>query len=394
MDKVIFHIDIDAFYASVEQNDHPEYRHQPVVVGALPGNRGVVSTCSYEARLYGIHSAMPISSAYRKCPNAIFLPVRMERYHDVSEKVMSILKEYTPDFQQVSVDEAFLDMTGTSRLFGPPEEVAKTIKKRIHNETGLIVSIGIGSNHFISKLASDYSKPDGLKIVSPQESKFFIEKLPLKRLWGVGEKTLQRLEEFNIQTTSQLKEIPLTLLKKMMGNSAGEYLHKAAHGEDPGVYRKEQKSRSISSERTMGKDTRDKDFLKRCFLELSQEITFRILNSEYSSSLVFIKIRYDDFSTHTAQKHYSGYFNASEELFSKAWELFLEKWDSSRAIRLIGLGLGKLEKSGTPIQQELFSQEDDKQKKMELAVFKIKKKINRNVITKASLLNKGNRKRE
>ncbi|MFP4443785.1 MAG: DNA polymerase IV, partial [Spirochaetia bacterium] len=234
--KIWFHIDMDAFYASVEQRDNPEYRTKPVIVGALPGQRGVVSACSYEARKFGVHSAMPISQASRLCPNGIFLPVRMHRYQEVSESIMMILKSYSPVIQQVSVDEAYMDMTGTERLFGKPADTARRLKTEITEAVGLIVSIGIAPNKFLAKLASDYDKPDGLYEVLPGTETEFLDRLPLKSLWGVGEKTRLRLKELNITAIPQIREIGERLLQNAMGKAAGTYLYRAAWGLDPGVH--------------------------------------------------------------------------------------------------------------------------------------------------------------
>ena len=254
---VIFHVDMDAFYASVEQNDHPEYRGKPVIIGARPGTRGVVSACSYEARKFGVHSAMPISRAYRLCPKGIYLPVRMKRYQEVSARIMELFGDFTPVVRQISVDEAFLDMTGTRRLFGDPEEAARAIKERVRTETGCTISIGIASNHYVAKMASEYGKPDGLYRVEEGREEEFLDKLRLGDLWGVGGKTLERLEELNITTVSRLREFSEGILSSMLGKAAGAYLYSAARGRNPGVFSEEPKSRSISNEITFPEDTRD-----------------------------------------------------------------------------------------------------------------------------------------
>jgi len=386
MARIIFHIDIDAFYAAVEQIDKPSLKGKPVIVGAKPGGRGVVSTCSYEARKYGVKSAMPISQAYRLCPNGIYLPVRMSRYLQVSKTVMHILKDYSPAFQQVSVDEAFLDMTGTERLFGPPKEVAQKIKKRIQRETGLTISIGIASNRYLAKLASEYGKPDGLFIVEKGSEVDFIDKLELKSLWGLGKKTLERLNELNITTIEQLRAYPLPLLSAVLGDAAGKYLYNAVRGIEVEIHEQETKSRSISSERTFQKDRRDLPGIKRTIMELSHEVMFRLLNDKYRSKTVTLKLRYADFTTVNIQKSLKHWVSSAEEFYGINLELLRKKWNKSRALRLIGVGLANLVPRESAEQQELFADAYDKKRKVEETVTEIRKKIGNTKLTKASLL--------
>ena len=243
MTPVHFHVDMDAFYASVEQQDNPQYRGKPVIIGASPRQRGVVSACSYEARKYGVHSAMPISQAYRRCPAGVYLPVRMKRYQEVSKQIMALFDRFTPRVQQISVDEAFLNMTGTERLFGPPRKTAEELKEEVRGKTGLTISVGVATNKFLAKIASDLEKPDGLCIVAPGKEEQFIMDLPLKNIWGIGKKTLERLEELNITTTATLKSFSKALLVSMLGKGAGEYLFQAARGKDPGIFREDPQSR-------------------------------------------------------------------------------------------------------------------------------------------------------
>jgi DNA polymerase-4 len=210
--NVIFHVDLDAFYASVEQIDNPSLQGKAVIVGALPGHRGVVSSCSYEARRFGVRSAMPVSQAARRCPQGVFVPVRMKRYLEVSQAVMRILERFSPDFRQISIDEAFMDMSGTQRLYGAPLATGKTVKEKVRRQTGLTLSIGIAANRYLAKLASEHSKPDGLHFVQPGEEISFLDGLSLGNLWGVGEKTRERLLELNITSVQGLREYPKDIL--------------------------------------------------------------------------------------------------------------------------------------------------------------------------------------
>ncbi|MBO4392775.1 MAG: DNA polymerase IV, partial [Spirochaetales bacterium] len=216
--KVFFHVDLDAFFASVEQRDNPEYRNKPLIIGQV-APRCVVSTCSYEARVYGVHSAMPTIQAQRLCPNGIFIPGDMHKYSRVSKQVMNILREYAPEMHQVSIDEASLDMTGTRRLFGPARQLAMKMKERVKSEIGITMSIGIAASPFIAKMASDYNKPDGLCLVSPGKEQVFIDAIGLKKLWGLGKSGLAMLNARGITTPEQVRQMDLPTLQKLIGNS-------------------------------------------------------------------------------------------------------------------------------------------------------------------------------
>ncbi|RKX75112.1 MAG: DNA polymerase IV [Spirochaetes bacterium] len=385
---VIFHVDLDAFYASVEQVDHPEYRGKPVIIGALPGTRGVVSACSYEARKFGVRSAMPISQAYRKCPSAIFLRVRMQRYQEVSCKIMELFEKYTPEVYQISIDEAFLDMTGTERLFGSPLDAARRIKEEVKEKTGLTISIGIAGNRYLAKLASDYKKPDGLYMVKEGEEEAFLDNLQVKDLWGVGKKTLERLEDLNIRSIPQLRQFSEALLKSIFGKAGGAYLYRAVRGIDPGIFRQEPGSHSISHEITFEADTRDREVIKKCLLELTHQVMFRMIKDCYRGKTVFLKLRYSDFTTITVQTTLRHFVNSAEELYSMAMQLLEKRWDRIRPIRLLGTGVSSLERADTPRQHELFEDEYDKKKKVEEAVYNIRRKMPGNIVIKASLLKK------
>ncbi|MDW7679709.1 MAG: DNA polymerase IV, partial [bacterium] len=222
MNKVILHIDMDAFFAAIEELDHPEYRGQPVIVGADPKagtGRGVVSTCNYKAREYGIHSAMPISRAYKLCPYAVYLSPRMSRYLEISQKIQAIFHEFTPIVEPLSIDEAFLDVTGCIRLFGEPITIAQQIKIRIHQQTGLTASIGIAPSKFVAKIASDLEKPDGLVFVAPEKVLDFLWGLPISKMWGVGKKTETKLRLMGVDTIGKLAKFPRDQIVKRLGKS-------------------------------------------------------------------------------------------------------------------------------------------------------------------------------
>ena len=381
----IFHVDLDAFYASVEQRENPDIAGKAVIIGASPGKRGVVSACSYEARKYGVHSAMPITIAERLCPNAVFLPVRMSLYQEVSSEVMEIFNAFTPEICQISIDEAFLDMTGTDRLFGSIEETGRLIKKEVKDKTGLAISIGAAETRFLAKLASDFGKPDGLYIVRAGEELDFLDRLDLKDIWGLGKKTLQRLGDLNINTVSDLRSFSENSLKTIFGQSAGTFLFKACHGIDIGMYSGETKSNSISNETTFQEDINDRDALERVLLELSHHVMFRTLKENKKSKSIAVKLRFSDFTSTTAQKTFSHYIHSAEEIYHHSIDLLKNRWNGSSAIRLIGVGLLSLEDGNKPEQPELFEDSFEKKKKVEKAVFQLKNKGEQ--ITKASLLN-------
>ena len=264
----VVHVDMDAFYAAVEQLDHPEYRGRPLIVGADPKagrGRGVVSTASYEARIFGVHSAMPISQAYRLCPQAIYLPVRMARYHEISERILAIFQRYTDVVEPVSIDEAFLDVTGSTQLFGPVEAMARQIKRDILREECLIASVGVAPNKFLAKLASDLSKPDGLLVLQTSEVEAFLHDLPVSRLWGVGKKTTHRLEALGLCTIGQVARWPPVRLTKRFG-SLGLHIWRLAHGIDERPVTPHRHAKSIGAETTFGEDTGQIEVLCRTLL--------------------------------------------------------------------------------------------------------------------------------
>ena len=381
---VILHVDMDAFYASIEQHDNPEYREKPVIVGAAPGHRGVVSACSYEARPFGIHSAMPINQAYRLCPQGVYLPVRMHRYQEVSRRIMAILAEYTPTLQQMSVDEAFLDLTGTRRLLGDPEDVGRTIKARVREETGLTISVGIAPSHYLAKLASEVDKPDGFYVVRPGQEADFVARLPLKAMWGVGKKMLARLHALGIETVAQLREYTREELAVELGAGAAHYLYAISRGVDPGLYSEARSSHSISGERTFEHDVTSPDALDRALLEIAHTCTFRLMDEGGHSRTVTLKLRLTDFTTFTLRRTLAHEVTSADELYRSARELLRSKWDRVTPVRLVGCGLGNVESGPPDGQQDLFDQSSEKRMKLEQAVYRLRRQGLR--VKKARLL--------
>lgn len=391
-DKTWFHVDMDAFYAAVEQHDNPEFRNKPVIVGARPGNRGVVAACSYEARAYGVHSAMPISKAYRLCPDGIYIKPRIERYSRISRIIMDIFTNFSPEVQQISIDEAFINMTGTEKLFGPPLEAGKKIKQAVLRQTGLTISTGIANSKFLAKLASDHDKPDGLYEIKPENALEFIDSSPLKKLWGIGSKTLTRLKEFGINTTRELRSVSIHDLESLFGKASSLYLYNAARAVDPGIYNSDAKSKSVSMERTFETDITDNDTIHSLLLDMSHSLMYRLLDNDYSSSTIQLKLRFSDFTTITVRRTLPAPVNSSCRLYECLSELLASRWDKREAIRLIGAGAMQIKKGTMPIQNELFETKKTKQRKFEQAIFNIKKRYSKNIISKARLLKAADKK--
>jgi len=390
---LIFHVDLDAFYASVEQRDDPSLKGRPVIVGAAPGRRGVVSACSYEARRFGIHSAMPISQAYRRCPQGVYLPVRMERYLEVSREVMKILSTFTPHMQQISVDEAFLDLTGTERLFGPARDTGARLKAEVRAGTGLAISVGIGPNKYLAKMATNAGKPDGLVEVRAEEAESFLDSVALKDLWGIGEKTLQRLTELNITSVRQLRGIPQPELTRLLGQGASGFLATVTRGSDPGIFSEEPRSRSLSSETTFERDRKDRSGIERVLLELSHQVMFRMMEGGWKSKTVALKLRFHDFTTVSAQRTVKHWVTSADELHAVAVELLSSRWTGGTPIRLVGIGLSNLTAVEALDQLELFADGSARRGKVEEAVFRLQQKMGDGTLTKASLMGKEGRKK-
>ena len=390
MSAVFFHVDLDAFFASVERIDDPTLAGKPVIVGAAPGHRGVVSTCSYEARAFGVHSAMPISEAYRRCPQAVFLPVRMSRYAELSDRVMSIFADFTPDVRPVSIDEAFLDMTGTERLWGRAPEAAARLKTRVREETGLTISVGVAPNPYVAKIASGVRKPDGLVVVEDGGEEAFMLGLPLAKLWGAGEKTQERFSELGITCIAQLVNLGEAQLASLFGNAGGRFLYAASRGRDPGMFGTEPGSRSLSAETTLEHDSSDREIVADILLGLSEEIAYRLWSADLVSRTLVLKLRYSDFSTLTRRSSRAAPYRSSADTYKDALRILGRSWDGRSAIRLLGLGYADLGDAGDSVQGELFSEDAERKERAESAVHELLRS-GRGTVTRARLLGKGRR---
>lgn len=379
---LFFHVDLDAFFASVEILDNPKLKGKPLIIGHS-GPRSVVSTCSYEARKYGVRSALPMVTALKLCPKAIVIRGNMKRYSEMSHKVMAILSSYAPKMIQASIDEAYLDMTGCEKIYGDAVSSAKNLKERIKVQTGLTASIGVGSSKFIAKLASDYRKPDGLTVVPYSLEQDFVDAVGLNNLWGIGKATLENLHKHHIYTTEELRSLSQNQLAHYFGNSSSEYLYKIVRGIDPGIYSGESKSHSISSERTFYPDLFDQDAIDAFLLELSQEVMFRSMQDKMIAKTIGLKLRYASFKTYTLQSTPDRGIYTTKDVYEEVKMLFKKK-HTGEGIRLLGVGLYNLYSGEEQEQPELFSFNKERERKLEKVILSLNLKGN-NIVRATSL---------
>ena len=362
--KHIIHLDMDAFYPSVEVLDNPVLKGKPVIVGGS-SERGVVSSASYEARKFGIHSAQPIAKARRLCPDGIFLPVRMSRYQEISKQVFSIFHRFTPLVEPLSIDEAFLDVTGSIRLFGQPENIAKKIKKIILAETGLTISAGVASSKFVAKIASDIDKPDGLTIVHPDGVKDFLDPLPVEKMWGVGKKTRLLLSGLNINTFRDLRQTPVEILGKKFGKH-GVKIHLLAMGIDERKVIPEHDMKSIGHEQTFLQDIMSLDAAKKELLVLGNKVSRRMRHKGLKGKTLTLKVKYSDFVQITRSTSLPESTDDGLEIYTAACCLLKKTEVTKKPIRLLGVSLSQLGLSGIGIQLSLFDQDRSSQKRQRL----------------------------
>jgi len=361
---MIIHLDMDAFFASVELREHPELAGLPVVVGGTASDRGVVAAASYEARQFGVFSAMPMAKALRLCPGLVCLPVNMDLYASVSQQIHEIFYRYTPEIEPLSLDEAFLDVTASEKLFGMAAEIAKQIKSDIKNECQLIVSAGVAPSKFVAKIASDINKPDGFVVVQADAVQDFLDPLPIKRLWGVGKKTEQKLHQAGINTIYDVRSKKAEWLVRHFGKQ-GEHIFRLANGLDKREVISDAKAKSISSETTFASDIQDKDVLLAMLSQLSEQVAVRLRNKGVKGKTVSIKIRFHDFRTITRSKTLAESTYHTRQLWMTVKELILDvlRTDTT-AIRLLGVSVSGFS-NNEPLQGDLFGQ-DIKQDKLDM----------------------------
>ncbi|UCH01151.1 MAG: DNA polymerase IV [Deltaproteobacteria bacterium] len=379
MTRTILHIDMDAFFAAIEVLDSPSLKGKPVIVGGST-KRGVVSTASYEARRFGIHSAMPIFQAKERCPQGIFLPVKKDRYKEVSKKVMDILRDFTPLVEQVSIDEAYLDITGSEALFGNAEEIARHIKARIGKETGLTCSIGIGPNKFLAKVASDIYKPDGLTIILADDVDKFLSRLPVEKIPGVGRRTIKGLRHYGIKTIGDLKRFSKEQLLKDLGRFGGR-LYELAKGMDNSPVVPYRGVKSISSEETLSSDTGDLSILKERVISHADKVAWRLRKEGLKGRTITLKIKLDDF-TEMSKGLTVRYTTDSTKIISDSAIKQLKDYPLKRKVRLIGVTVSNLEGSKEGSQTSLFMAggKKEKERKTDEAMDEIRERFGGKVI--------------
>ncbi|MBI3394605.1 MAG: DNA polymerase IV [Spirochaetia bacterium] len=360
---------MDAFYAAVEQRDNPEYRGKPVIIGADPKQgrgRGVVSTASYEARKFGVKSAMPISQAYARCPQGIYVPPRMERYAEASSQVFAVLREFSPLVEPLSIDEAFLDLTGTEALLGKPLIIGQAIKDEIKRRTDLTASVGLAPNKYIAKVASDLRKPDGLVLCEPGREAAFLHGLPLERLWGVGPKTASLLRTRGFQTIGDVSRADAGLLARILGSRA-DHVRDLANGVDdrdvsPGWERK-----SISEETTFERDVDDANVIEATLGRLAETLGGRLRAEALRGRTVVLKVRLTPFDTFTRRRSLPQTIAASHDIRNEAIKIWRGFDRQDRSVRLVGVGLANLEKEAVTGEQGEFTFEKPGENRRESA---------------------------
>ncbi|MDY6989977.1 MAG: DNA polymerase IV [Thermodesulfobacteriota bacterium] len=385
--KAILHLDIDAFYPAVEVLDNPELKGKAVIVGG-PKARGVVSSASYEARTFGVHSAQPMATAMRLCPKGVFLPVRMARYKEVSDQVFKVFHHFTPLVEPVSIDEAFLDVTGSTRLFGEPEDIAATIKKMVQEEIGLTISAGLAPSKFVAKIASDLEKPDGLTVVLPEQVQAFLDPLPIDKMWGVGKQTQKRLHDLGVRTIGDLGRFSAEVLEKKFGKQ-GTKMHQLALGIDERDVVPGSEIKSIGHEETFSQDILKREPARKEILYLAQKVARRMRRKGVSGKTITLKVKYKDFVQVTRSVTVPALTCDGHTIFTTACGL-MEKTDvGKKPVRLLGVSVSHLSHGSASTEQlSLFQQEEtsSKRKNLNTALDSVSDKFGEDALLPATLL--------
>jgi len=386
--KAIIHLDMDAFYPAVEVLDDPSLQGKAVIVGGA-SHRGVVASASYEARKFGVRSAMPIAEARRRCPEGVYLHPRMQRYSEVSRRVFAIFERFTPLVEPLSIDEAFLDVTASMRLFGSPPEIAVQIKRCVRDELKLTVSAGVASNKSVAKIASDLRKPDGLTVVEPGGERQFLAPLPIERLWGAGPVTCRSLHLMGVQTIGDLAGLPIDLLITKLG-ALGESLHRLSCGIDEREVETGQEAKSIGNEETFAEDIRDTDTARQELLALAVKVAARLRHENAKGRTICLKVKYADFRQITRSITLNDPFDDSGVIYRECCGLLEKTEVGRRPVRLLGVSVSNLAAPGAPRQQELFADQGRARKAAELnrAIDRIQDTFGNDAIMPGTLLKK------
>ena len=376
--RIVVHADMDAFYAAVEQLDNPKLRGKPVLVGPT-GGRGVVLTASYEARPYGVGSAMSIGEARRRCPKAITVPPRFERYEALSAEIMDIFGDFSPTVEAISLDEAFLDMSGAERLFGSPEAMAAQIKARVRKATGLAISVGVAGSKYVAKVASAYAKPDGLTVVPASDAIAWLAPQPVSRLWGAGPKTVPKLLDLGLHTIGDVAQASVGFLVDNLG-AAGAHFHELAHARDPRRVHGSRTAKSIGSDRTLAKDVTDRTEIERHLRRAAERIARRVRSKGYLARGVRVRLKTSGFQMLTRQRLLATPTDLGSELLAVAKGL-LGDFDHPGPFRLVGMAAFDLSWRTGPRQLDLF--EDHARHELDLAVDRLIERFGRDVVMRA-----------
>ncbi len=382
--RVILHLDMDAFYASVEVRDQPWLRGKPVIVGGSR-ERGVVSSASYEARRFGVHSAQPMAAARRLCPHGIFLPVRMARYREVSEEVFAIFHRFSPLMEPLSIDEAFLDVTASRRLFGSGRAIAAMVKRAVHEATGLTVSAGVAPNKFVAKIASDLHKPDGLTVVPPEAVEAFLDPLPIERMWGAGERTQALLKGMGIRTFADLRQACPRRLKRHLG-AAGLQMQRLAAGLDPRQVVPVRTAKSVGHEETFARDIVEASQARRELLALACRVGRRLRRNRLQGRTVTLKVKYYDFRQITRSMTLERLTDDDHEIYAAACKLLAKTAAGRQPVRLLGISLSQLSGAEGAAQLDLFSGQDPRMRALYQALDSVRDRFGDSSVNPATLL--------
>lgn len=384
LQRVIFHVDMDAFFAAIEQLDQPELKGRPVLIGH-DGPRGVVATASYEARPFGCHSAQPIAVAKRLCPNAIVVPVRGARYREVSQQMFSILESFSPLVEPLSIDEAFMDLSGAQRLLGPPRDVAHQLKDRIVGELGLTASVGVAPNKFLAKLASDLEKPNGLTVVEPDLIDGFLAPLPIDRMWGLGPVGVSKLEAMGVRTFGDLRSESVDRLRSRVGDDADRLL-RLANGIDNRPVTPDHEAKSISHEQTFGANVADVAEVRRVLIDQVENVARRVRRHGFRARTVTIKIRYGQFETITRSMTLKQSTDSTATMLESSLSVF-DRWagESFQPVRLIGMGATQFNQ-GEPQLDLFIDPEKERQHRIDVAADQIIEKFGKRAVRRGGTI--------
>lgn len=384
---MILHIDMDAFYASVEQRDDPGLRGKPVVVGGTSTQRGVVAAASYEARQFNVFSAMPIRTAIQRCPDLVLVRTRMDVYAGISRKIREIFHRYTPLVEPLSLDEAFLDVTGSEALFGPAVKIGREIQQAIFDELELHASVGVAPNKFLAKVASGHAKPRGFTVVDPDDVHAFLDPLSISKIWGVGKRAEEKLGRLGIFNVSQLRRIDLQRLTDAIGSGSANHLHALAWGRDHRKVVPDREAKSISHETTFRSDVSDMEVLKAVLLRLTEQVARRLRRHSRFGSTVTLKVRFNDFQTIARSATLKTPTDSTQQLWEATRDLLLQRTRIEQPVRLVGMGVSSLSSTRTR-QLELFGDDHDRDTQVDQATDSILDRFGKGAIRRGASLDK------